>query len=148
MITITEKPIDSKRLKDELSNDKAGAIVIFEGWVRNHNENKSVDALEYSAYQALCYNEAEIIFNEVQSKFDILAVSGIHRVGKLSIGDIAVFVGVTSKHRKAAFMACEYVIDQLKIRLPIWKKEYYTSGENHWVNCQQCSQHQHAPIKG
>ena len=143
MINITTTPIDPTALKQSIANDAAGAIVIFEGWVRNHNEGKPVDALEYSAYEALCNNEATIIFEEATSKFDILDIVGTHRIGKLNIGEVAVFVGVTSKHRKAAFEACEYVIDELKVRLPIWKKEYYTTGESEWINCKQCSQHQH-----
>jgi len=148
MFKITSTTIDTKTLKDKLSNDKAGAIVIFEGWVRNHNEGKSVDALEYSAYEALCNNEADIILTETKEKYDILEIGGAHRTGLLNIGDVAIFAAVTSKHRKAAFEACEYLVDQLKARLPIWKKEYYTNGDTHWVNCQQCCQKQTSHPKG
>jgi len=140
MFKITSTTIDTNALQGRICNDKAGAIVIFEGWVRNHNEGQSVDALEYSAYDALCINEANIIIAEAKDKYDILEINGAHRTGLLDIGDVAIFVAVTSKHRKAAFEACGYLIDQLKARLPIWKKEHYTNGDTHWINCQQCSQ--------
>ena len=128
--------IDVSELKNSLSDRRAGALVTFEGWVRDHNEGKSVIELEYEAYDALCANEAERILCEASDKFKIIAARCAHRQGKLAIGDLAVWVGVTSVHRADAFAACQYIIDEIKTRLPIWKKETYVDGTSGWVNCQ------------
>jgi len=149
MFEILHTPLDAEALKANLLNPKAGALVTFEGWVRNHNEGQSVLSLEYEAFETLAYSEAQVIIDEAKAKFDILDVACVHRVGHLAIGEMAVWVGVVSAHRKAAFKACEFVIDEIKHRLPIWKKEHYTHGEAQWVNCQHCAEasHKHAPLK-
>jgi len=129
---------------ENLQNPAAGAYVSFEGWVRNHNEGKEVKSLEYEAYHALANKEGERILQEAKEKFDILESSCIHRIGHLEIGEVAVWVGVIAKHRDAAFLACRYIIDEVKIRVPIWKKENYTDGDSGWVRCEHCAgQHFH-----
>ncbi len=115
----------------------AGALATFEGWVRNHNEGQPVDRLEYSSYPALANKEGQRIIAEAFEKFEIDAAIAQHRVGLLEIGGIAVWVGVSAAHRGAAFDACRYIIEQIKGRVPIWKKEYYSSGATDWVNCHQ-----------
>lgn len=127
-------------LKENLCSSHAGAFCSFEGWVRNHNEGKNVSALEYEAYEPLCQKEAQKIFQEARQRFDTIDMKVVHRVGKLNVGEMAVWVGVTAGHRDDAFKACRYLIDEIKHRLPIWKKEYYTNGDSGWVNCQ----HPHA----
>jgi molybdopterin synthase catalytic subunit len=144
MFSISEISIDANVLKDQLSDKKAGALVTFEGWVRNHNEGKDVLTLEYEAYEQLCKNEADLILSEAKEKFDIIDLRCVHRTGVLKIGELAVWVGVSSAHRGAAFEACRFVIDEIKSRLPIWKKEAYTNGSSGWVNCQ--SHHGHSQL--
>lgn len=132
---IRRERIDAAALEARLPNSAAGACVTFEGWVRDHNDGDDVSALEYEAYEPIALAEGERIVAEAEQRFDVLAVHCEHRVGKLEIGDCAVWVGVSAAHRGAAFDACRYVIDEVKRRVPIWKKEYYASGETGWVNC-------------
>src|SRR5690606_24629339 len=94
-----------------------------------------VNSLEYEAYVDLAEKEGNRILAEAQQRFDLLAVEAVHRVGHLQIGDLAVWVGVSAAHRGPAFDACRTVIDELKARVPIWKKEHYVSGATGWINC-------------
>ncbi|MCB0420396.1 MAG: ThiF family adenylyltransferase [Bdellovibrionales bacterium] len=148
MIEITDQPIHIEDQKAHLMNAKAGALVEFEGLVRNHNEGEAVSALEYEAYEPLCVIEGMKILAEAREKYQVYDVRCIHRTGLLQIGDLAVWVGATAAHRGAAFQACQYVIDQLKVRLPIWKKEHYVDRDSQWVNCQRCAQHAHGHSHG
>jgi molybdopterin synthase catalytic subunit len=132
---ITASPIDPDALKRALASDGAGACVTFEGWVRDHNEGEAVVALEYEAHAAIAEQEGSAIVGEARGRFAIGAVHCVHRIGKLSIGDCAVWVGVSAAHRGAAFDACRYIIDETKRRVPIWKKEHYRDGHSGWVNC-------------
>ena len=140
---ISEKAISPEALKNELFDPRAGGFVSFEGWVRNKNEGKDVTHLEYQAYDALAVKEGEKIIAEALKKFAVLDALVEHRVGDLQIGEIAVVVHVTSIHRGPAFDACEYIIDELKVRVPIWKKEHYTDGNTGWIECHECSKHAH-----
>jgi len=141
MFAITDKTIDENVLRTAVHDERAGAVTTFDGRVRNHNEGKAVTRLAYEAYEALAVNEGNKIIQEALQKFDILHVSAAHRVGDLVIGDVAVFVAVSAAHRDDAFKACRFVIDEIKTRLPIWKKETYADGGTVWVNCQSCSSH-------
>jgi molybdopterin synthase catalytic subunit len=132
---ITSDAIDPVELKRSLEAGSAGACVTFEGWVRDHNDGAPVRALEYEAHAAIAEQEGEKILGEALERFAVTAVRCEHRVGKLAIGDCAVWVGVTSAHRGAAFDACRYIIDETKSRVPIWKKEHYRDGQSAWVNC-------------
>jgi len=137
MITISNKCIDADLLNKELMNSRAGAFVCFEGRVRNHNEGDEVTSLEYEVYEELAAKEAGRIVEEAKEKFDILELVGVHRQGHLEIGDIAVWIGVIAEHRGSAFEACRFVIDEVKRRLPVWKKEHYKHKESKWVNCSE-----------
>jgi len=132
---VTDQPIDTESLKSALTGSAAGACVCFEGWVRNHNEGREVLALEYEAHAPLATREGEVILGEARRRFALLSAAGRHRVGHLEIGECAVWVGVTAPHRGAGFEACRYIIDELKQRLPIWKKEHYRDGDSSWINC-------------
>jgi molybdopterin synthase catalytic subunit len=132
---VSSEALDPDRLKRELAADAAGACVCFEGWVRNHNDGQAVDALEYEAHEALAVKEGQRILAEAVTKFSLHSAAAQHRVGSLAIGDCAVWVGVSSSHRGDAFEACRYIIDELKHRLPIWKKEHYEGGASGWINC-------------
>jgi molybdopterin synthase catalytic subunit len=132
MFKLVSTPLESLNLKEGLISPKAGAFCAFEGWVRNHNEGKQVEFLEYEAQEVLCQKEADKILGEVQKRFDVIALKCYHRVGKVAIGEMAVWVGVVAAHRDEAFQACRYIIDELKKRLPIWKKEFYVDGHSDW----------------
>jgi molybdopterin synthase catalytic subunit len=132
---ITSAAIDPVALKLSLEAERAGACVTFEGWVRNLNEGEAVDALEYETHAAIAGTEGEAVIAEALARFPVIAAYGVHRVGKLVIGECAVWVGVSAEHRGAAFDACRYIIDEVKHRLPIWKKEHYQKGATAWINC-------------
>lgn len=134
-LEITADPIDPAALKHALEAEHAGACVTFEGWVRNVNEGEAVEALEYETHAPVAVAEGEKVLAEALERFDVVAARCVHRVGLLAIGDCAVWVGVSAGHRGAAFDACRYIIDEIKHRLPIWKKEHYASGTSGWVNC-------------
>jgi len=144
MIEITTSAIDPDGLRDKLFDPAAGAYCAFEGWIRNENDGQSVLRLEYEAYEPLAHSEGEIILAEAKQRFPHLHAHCVHRTGMLEIGDCAVWVGVSAPHRDEAFQACRYIIDQLKVRLPIWKKEHYADGHSGWVNCERCAAHAEA----
>jgi molybdopterin synthase catalytic subunit len=128
-------------LQGALTDVRAGACVTFEGWVRNRNEGQPVQSLEYEAYAPLAEKEGARILAEAREKFGALNIVCVHRVGHLQLGDMAVWVGVTSEHRAGAFDACRYVIDETKARVPIWKKEHYVGGTTAWINCATRGEH-------
>ena len=140
---MTSDRIDPDVLRDELVDAAAGAYVGFEGWIRNHNDGEDVLRLEYEVYEPLAISEGDKVIAEALAKFPVLHADCVHRSGSLEIGECAVWVGVTSAHRDEAFAACRYIIDQVKVRLPIWKKEHYTDGHSGWVNCERCAEHGH-----
>ena len=133
--TFSAAPLDPAGLQRGLRDERCGGFAAFEGWVRNHNEGHAVTRLEYEAFAELAEKEGARIVAETLERFAVTAVHCEHRVGKLAIGDCAVWVGVSADHRGAAFDACRYVIDETKARVPIWKKEHYSSGATGWVNC-------------
>ena len=143
MFEISPAPIDSAALLRELRRGRAGACVTFGGWVRDSNQGRPVVALEYEAYVPLAEKEGRQIASEAMEKFAVLAVVGVHRIGSLAVGDLAVWIGVVAQHRPAAFDACRYVIDEAKARLPIWKRERYADGSGEWINC--ATREPHAP---
>jgi len=138
--SISSQAIDLKALRAGLADVACGACVVFEGWVRNHNEGQAVSRLAYEVYEPLAVREGETILQEAMQRFDIGRAVAVHRQGELSLSEPAVVVGVASAHRDAAFRACRYIIDEVKHRLPIWKKEYYTDGTAEWVNCRHCAE--------
>jgi len=138
-------PIDAALLRDQLADRSAGGYAAFEGWVRDHNEGHAVTRLEYEAFAALAVKEGERIVEEAHKRFPILKAACVHRVGSLDVGDLAVWVGVSSHHRDEAFAACRFIIDEVKHRLPIWKKEHYAGGDSGWVNCERCAAHEPSP---
>lgn len=141
MFKISATPIDPVALQGALADERAGACVTFEGWVRNRNEGQPVLSLEYEAYVPLAQKEGEKILGEARAKFSLVGAACVHRVGHLKLGELAVWVGVTAEHRGAAFEACRYIIDEAKARLPIWKKEHYASGATAWINCATRGEH-------
>ncbi len=135
----TTTPIDTTAGRAALLDGSAGGYVSFEGWVRDRNEGLEVQRLEYEAFETLAIKEGERIVAEALDRFPIKHALCLHRVGELGIGEMAVWVGVSSEHRAEAFEACRYVIDAVKHRVPIWKKEHYVNGDGGWVNCERCA---------
>jgi molybdopterin synthase catalytic subunit len=135
----TATPIEIAPLRAALADPACGGFASFEGWVRDHNEGARVQRLEYEAYEPLAVREGERIIAEAVSRFGVARAACVHRLGVLAIGDVAVWVGASSAHRDEAFLACRYIIDEVKQRLPIWKKEHYLSGDSGWVNCERCA---------
>ena len=140
---ISRQAIDLAAFRERLLDRSCGAYVQFDGWVRDHNEGQQVLRLEYEVYEPLAVSEGQKILEEAKQQFGVSRACAIHRSGLLELSDVAVVVGVSSAHRGEAFDACRYIIDQAKIRLPIWKKEYYANGNAEWVNCQRCSEAGH-----
>jgi molybdopterin synthase catalytic subunit len=141
---ISHRPIDAQAFVQGLADPRCGALVRFEGWVRNHNDGRDVLRLEYEVYEPLAVREGECILDEALARFGVQRAAAVHRAGLMELGETAVIVGVAAAHRGEAFDACRYIIDEAKIRLPIWKKEYYADGDAEWVNCQRCAAHAHA----
>lgn len=136
---ITSTTIDLQVFRQQLLDISCGACVQFEGWVRDHNEGQRVLRLEYEVYEPLAVKEGNRIIREAMGKYGVSNACAIHRSGLMELSEVAVVVGVASPHRGEAFDACRYIIDQAKVRLPIWKKEYYEGGRAEWVNCQRCA---------
>jgi sulfur-carrier protein adenylyltransferase/sulfurtransferase len=139
--SFSQSTLDTQALRISLEDPTAGGYASFEGWVRNHNEGHAVTRLEYEAFEALANKEGERIVNEAIEKFGVVRAACVHRIGSLGIGELAVWVGVSSRHRAEAFAACRYIIDEVKHRVPIWKKEHYVTGDSGWVNCERCAIH-------
>lgn len=127
-------PIDGAALRAELFDPQCGGYCAFEGWVRDHNAGAPVDGLDYEAYADLVLAQGEAILAEALARFDIVDARCTHRTGTLAIGEVAIFIGVSARHRDAAFKACRYIIDEAKHRLPVWKKERYLDREPAWVD--------------
>ena len=134
-------PIETAALRTRLADPACGGYAAFEGWVRDHNEGARVRQLEYEAFEALAVREGERIVAEAIARFGVTRAACVHRLGDLAVGELAVWVGVSAPHRAEAFLACRYIIDEVKHRLPIWKKEHYLDGDSGWVNCERCAAH-------
>ena len=133
MIEITDKPIDTRKIIDAASQLNAGAVNVFVGTVRNHAQGKNVLRLEYEAYEPMAIAETKKIFEEATARWKLLGWAFSHRVGVLLPGEPAVVVAVSTAHRKESFEATEFIMNQLKLHVPIWKKEFYDNGEE-WVS--------------
>jgi len=132
---IEAAPLDVVPLRAALHADpRAGAFAAFDGLVRQHNEGRPVRGLRYESYVELAEREGTQIVEEALTRFSILDARCVHRIGELAIGELAVWVGVTSAHRGPAFDACRYIIDEVKARVPIWKYEHYADGGSDWLH--------------
>jgi adenylyltransferase/sulfurtransferase len=148
LFKLVDGVIDRQVLTQKVMTHESGGFVCFEGLVRNHNQGLSVESLEYQAYQELTESEGSKIVNEALEKFNLHRAICYHRQGHLKIGDIAVWIGVSSAHRDDSYQASRYIIDQIKLRLPIWKKEHYTNQASRWVFCKDHHSHVHLTEKG
>jgi molybdopterin synthase catalytic subunit len=131
---ISSSVIDVNVLKAQMAHQSAGAFVSFEGWVRDHHDGKSVLALDYRAHPSLAKIEGQAVMQEAAAQFALLEAICVHRIGELGLGDLAVWVGVSSAHRDSAFQACRFIIDAIKARVPIWKHEHYQHDAARWLH--------------
>jgi molybdopterin synthase catalytic subunit len=138
--TFSQHPLEPERIRCELADPSAGGYVAFEGWVRNRNDGREVMRLEYESFEDLALKEGARIVDEAIRRFGVSGAACVHRLGLLEIGEIAVWVAATAEHRDEAFAACRYIIDEIKHRVPIWKKEHYLDGDSGWVNCERCAE--------
>lgn len=125
---ITRGPIDTQQTLDRLKRGEDGAALIFEGVVRNQTRGRGTLYLEYEAYEEMALQQMEMLAAKALADFQIRDVALVHRLGHLNIGETSVLVAVASAHRAAAFEACRWLIDTLKRKVPIWKKEYFEDG--------------------
>ena len=126
--SITREPIDAEQILDRLKRGEDGAALVFEGVVRNQTRGRKTRYLDYEAYEEMALQELEALAGEAIEKFQIRDVALVHRLGRLQIGETSVLIAVASAHRVAAFEACRWLIDTLKLKVPIWKKEYFEDG--------------------
>ena len=134
MFEITADPIHLAALYAFLESPRAGAVLVFSGTVRDHNDGRTVQKLEYEAYVEMAEKSMAAIAAEMRDRWPLEKIAMVHRVGPLEIGEIAVVVGVSAAHRQEAFEACRYGIDRLKAETPIWKKEHFTNGAEWLAN--------------
>ena len=128
LCALVRKPIETSEIVALLKAPSDGAVVVFEGIVRNHSAGRSTLYLEYEAYEPMAIARMREIGAEMREKFSIRRYAMIHRLGRLEIGETSVLIAVCSAHRAAAFDACRYGIDTLKRSVPIWKKEFFRDG--------------------
>lgn len=125
---IVRHPIDSRAIAAQLQQPEDGAVVVFEGVVRNHSRGRKTLFLDYEAYEEMALKEIESLRQKALAQFQVRDAAIVHRLGRLQIGETSVLIVVLSAHRAAAFDACRWLIDTLKRTVPIWKKEYFEGG--------------------
>lgn len=130
-VLVTSEP-DLMKIRQFLGDDANGAQVIFVGTVRHQTNGKNVEALDFEAYEPMAISELNKIAREIDEKWPVTHVALHHAIGKKAVGEIAVIAGIGSPHRKEGFEACAYLMDRLKLSVPIWKKEIFEDGEE-WV---------------
>lgn len=130
---ITDQPIDAAALLTDCTTTADGAALLFVGVVRDHNEGRQVGHLEYSAYTAMAERVLLEIALEAANRWQTGRISVVHRIGRLELGEASVAIAVASPHRDGAYQASRYIIDELKKRAPIWKREGYLQGESEWL---------------
>ena len=133
-VLVSTDPIDTAAILREVESPAHGASILFVGTVREVNDGRPVDGIEYTAYAAMAGKEMAAIATEAREKFSGSFVVIVHRLGELAIGDASVAIATANAHRDAAYQASRYVIEQLKARVPIWKREHYTDGTREWID--------------
>jgi molybdopterin synthase catalytic subunit len=130
---LVDREIDLGAVIGEVQRTANGATVLFVGTVREVNDGRAVDGMEYTAYRGMAARELDAIVRETMERFETHDVVVEHRLGELALGDVSVAIAVAHAHRGAAYDASRYVIEQLKRRVPIWKLEHYADGTREWV---------------
>lgn len=134
MFQVTTEPLSVQQVNDAVKRATDGAVVTFDGIVRNNFDGRPVQYLEYEAYATMAEQKLAEIGAEVRQKFAVGAIAMLHRIGRLEVGESSIVIAVAAPHRQAAFEACAYAMDRVKETVPIWKKEFFADGADHWVN--------------
>jgi molybdopterin synthase catalytic subunit len=132
IVELTRTPIDTGKLKQAVQSPQDGAVLTFDGIVRNNSRGQETLYLDYEAYEPMALEKMRGIVAALRTEFPVDGIAVVHRLGRLEIGETSVFIAVSSPHRGVAFDACRKAIDTLKQSVPIWKKEYFADGET-WV---------------
>ena len=130
---VVSRVIDPGAVLEQVGGPEDGAVLLFLGTVRNHAEGESVGGMTYEAYESMAAPVLAQIANEAAERLGTDRLTVVHRVGELAIGEVSVAIAVSSPHRAQAYDASRYVIEEIKKRLPVWKREHYTSGRSEWV---------------
>jgi molybdopterin synthase catalytic subunit len=133
-VLVSAEPIDLAALVARVSHAGAGAVASFVGAVRDVNDGSAVVGIDYEAYGSMADRELAVILDEAAARWPGARPTARHRVGYLAVGDVSVAVAVSAPHRAAAFDACRYVVEELKRRAPVWKREHYADGRRAWVD--------------
>jgi len=135
-ILLTREPISARALADAIRDGDAGAIATFEGTVRAERRDDGVElaALDYSAHEPMAVEQMNQLRERAQKQFEISHVAIAHRLGRLGIGEVSVAVAVAAPHRASAFEACRWIIDTLKVDVPIWKRDLWADGREEWTS--------------
>ena len=143
LVAVTSEPLDLSALSDAVCQGTVGdgAVTSFVGLVRDHNQGRRVSFLEYEAYEPLAVRALNLIIDESRSAWPSARLAVHHRIGRLEIGEASIIIVAASPHRADAFAACRYVIEEVKRRVPIWKREYYADGTVGWVDPTAAVQH-------
>ena len=128
MVELTESVIDVGAVREAVSRDEAGAVLVFEGGTRNHHDGRAVVRLEYEAYASMAKTQMSVICDTIASRWPGSRVAMIHRIGVVDVGEASVVIAVSAPHRDEAYAASRFAIDTLKASVPIWKKEVYADG--------------------
>jgi molybdopterin synthase catalytic subunit len=138
--SVITREIYPASLINEVASPEHGAISVFIGTVREVNEGRAVSAIEYSAYKSMADAELERILDEAEERFGVSALVVEHRIGLLGLGDVSVAIAAAHAHRAPALDCTRYVIEEIKKRVPIWKKEHYVDGTREWVDPTRAAQ--------
>jgi molybdopterin synthase catalytic subunit len=134
LVEVTTELLDVAAHEAAVAHPSAGAVVVFQGAVRDHDHGRGVTKLEYEGHPHALRVLREVA-EEIAADPDVLAVAVSHRVGPLEIGDVAIVAAVSTAHRHEAFTLCARLVDEAKARLPIWKRQLFDDGSDEWVNC-------------
>lgn len=131
---VTTEPISAESVLAHVGSDADGAVCVFVGIVRDHNEGRAVQGVRYTAYAAMAGKVLGEIATEAAARAGDARVAVVHRTGELSVGEASVAIAVSSPHRAQAFDACRYIIEEIKTRVPVWKEERYAEGDAAWLD--------------
>jgi len=137
---ITEQPIVLKDFFSSPVSPSAGAMASFVGVVRNHDHGRAVQKLYYECYQSMANSMIHDLIEKAKAQWALNEIRILHRVGILAIGEVAVAIAVSAAHRDEAFLACRFLIEEIKKNVPIWKKEFFEDGTSQWVICSHLQQ--------
>lgn len=137
--SITREAIDVQLLRQKALHPEAGAVLLFCGDIRNHSQKKNVSFLEYEAHESMALKQIQQVVEEASKKWELHYVEAIHRLGRMAVMDCSIAIAVSTSHRAEAYEASRYIIDTIKHAVPIWKKEYFVTGDSAWSKGSEAS---------